>query len=265
MSKAAAPANASIVAPDEEQRLAAVRRYAVLDTPPDGAFDRITSLAARLLRAPISTISIVDRHRIWFKSKVGLDVDEVGRDPGLCASAILQGDPWLVTDAARDPRALANPLVRGSLGLRFYLGIPLTTRDGYRLGTLNVIDREPREVASDEIETLSDLASVVVDELELRLSALREERRLDQMRLDFLATAAHELRTLRVAISRASAALGTSAVGTDAPDHPLLEVEERAGRLEEVVERVSAELGTAADRIQIVRRSFDPAWAARRQ
>jgi eukaryotic-like serine/threonine-protein kinase len=112
---------------DEDARLAAVRRYDVLDTPPDGAFDRITALAARLCHVPISTITIVDEDRIWFKSTHGIEVDEIGRDPGLCASAVIEFEPYVVTDAATDARAMDNPLVRGELGLRFYVGVPLTT------------------------------------------------------------------------------------------------------------------------------------------
>lgn len=158
---------------DETGRLAAVRRYDVLDTPPDGAFDRITALAARLCRVPISTITIIDEDRIWFKSAHGVDVDEVGRDPGLCASAIISSDAHVVVDAASDPRTLNNPLVRGELGLRFYVGIPLVTADGHGLGTLNVIDVEPRTISEEELATLRDLAALVMDELELRLAARR--------------------------------------------------------------------------------------------
>jgi GAF domain-containing protein len=158
---------------NEAGRLAAVRRYDVLDTPPDGSFDRITALAARLFSVPISIVSIVDTDRIWFRSHYGLENDEIGRDAGLCASAICQLEPWLVTDASVDPRTIDNPLVAGELGLRFYLGVPLTTSDGFNLGTLNVIDVEPREVSEDEVRTLQDLAAIVVDELELRLAARR--------------------------------------------------------------------------------------------
>ena len=165
---------------DEDARLAAVRRYDVLDTPPDGAFDRITALAARLFDVPISIISIVDHDRIWFKSHHGIDATEIGRDSGLCASAICQLDPWLVNDAGVDVRTIDNPLVAGELGLRFYLGVPLTTAAGFNLGTLNVIDLEPREVTEAEVATLKDLAAVVVDELEVRLAVrttLEERRR----------------------------------------------------------------------------------------
>ncbi len=157
----------------EERRLDAVRRYDVLDTPPDGAFDRITAMVSRLLNVPISIVSIVDRDRIWFKSHHGVNIEQVDRDPGLCASAILQAGPWEVPDAAIEPRTLANPLVAGSLGLRFYLGIPLKTHDGHNLGTLCAIDREPRKASDEEIQTVRDLASIVMDELELRLSAAR--------------------------------------------------------------------------------------------
>jgi len=175
------------VKPENEQaRMEAVRRYDILDTPPDGAFDRITALAARLFDVPISTVSIVDHDRIWFKSRYGLDADEIDRHPGLCASAICQLEPWLVSDAAIDVRTIDNPLVAGELGLRFYLGVPLTTGDGFNLGTLNVIGIEPREVTDAELATLRDLAAIVVDELELRLDALREleERRRRALELN---------------------------------------------------------------------------------
>jgi sigma-B regulation protein RsbU (phosphoserine phosphatase) len=173
---------ATLIPDNEPQRLDAVRRYDVLDTPPDGAFERVTAMAARLFDVPISIVSIVDSDRIWFKSHHGLDVDEIGREPGLCASAILQDGPWLVTDAACDPRTLANPLVAGEFGLRFYAGVPLTTHDGYNLGTLCVIDREPRQVSDEEVATLRDLASVVMDELELRLSARHTVTLQEQLR-----------------------------------------------------------------------------------
>ena len=163
-------ADAGLIPDNEAQRLAAVRRYAVLDTPPDGAFDRVTALAARHFDVPIALVTIVDTDRIWFKSAVGLDASEIDRDPGLCASAILQDGPWIVEDAAIDPRTLANPLVAGEMGLRFYAAAPLTTHDGFNLGTLCVIDRQPREVTAEDAGVLSDLAAIVTDELELRLS-----------------------------------------------------------------------------------------------
>ena len=156
---------------NEKNRLDAVRRYDILDTPPDGSFDRITAIAARLFNVPISIISIVDHDRIWFKSHHGVDVTEVGRDSGLCASAILKNEIHIISDAKQNVHACANPLVSGALGLRFYAGVPLHTHDGFNLGTLCVIDKEPREVTARETEDLKDLASVVMDQLELRISA----------------------------------------------------------------------------------------------
>ncbi|MEX2501840.1 MAG: sensor domain-containing diguanylate cyclase [Trueperaceae bacterium] len=155
----------------ERSRVDALRRYQILDTPPDGAFDRVTALVAKLLDVPISIVSLVDTDRIWFTSSQGVDVREVGRDPGLCASAILHDAPYVVEDAAIDPRTLTNPLVAGALGLRFYAGVPLRTHDGHALGMLAAIDVQPRTLSSHEIEILEDLAVIVMDEMEMRLAA----------------------------------------------------------------------------------------------
>jgi GAF domain-containing protein len=162
---------ADVIRDKEVERMAEVRRFDVLDTPPDGAFDRVTALAARRFGVPIAIISIVDENRIWFKSHHGLAVKQIDRAPGLCASAILANEPYLLPDASVDPRSLANPLVAGEFGLRFYAGVPLTTAGGHNLGTLCVIDKEPRPIDQSQIEDLKDLASVVMDQMELRLSA----------------------------------------------------------------------------------------------
>ena len=141
----------------EAQRLAAVRRYNILDTPPDGAFDRITAIAARLLNVPIAIVSIVDHDRIWFKSRHGVEVPQVDRDPGLCASCILQDGPWIISDARTDVRTLANPLVAGAAGIQFYLGIPLKTHDGFNLGTLCVLDTATRIPSATDVAQLGTL------------------------------------------------------------------------------------------------------------
>ena len=183
----------------EHERLAAVRRYDILDTPPDGAFDRITAVAGRLLKMPVAIVSVVDTDRIWFKSRHGLEGEQIGRDPGLCASCILQEGPWLVNDARRDPRTLANPLVAGELGAQFYLGVPLKTHDGFNLGTLCVLDFVPRSVTEIEVAHLVDLAAVVMDELELRLAAkkahiaYREELARRELREDYISGLSREL------------------------------------------------------------------------
>ncbi len=174
-----------LIPSNEDERLAAVRRYGVLDTPPDGAFDRITRLASLILEMPIAIVSLVDHDRIWFKSSQGLDgVEQIGRDPGLCASAILTDEPWVIEDARADPRALANPLVAGEFGLRFYAGSALRTHDGHNLGTLCVIDKEPRQLTDEQIGMLDDLAALVVDELELKLAARQQARQATELNDD---------------------------------------------------------------------------------
>ena len=164
----------SILPDNEPKRLDAVRRYDILDTPPDGAFDRITAIAARRFDVPIAIISLVDHDRIWFKSHHGVPVQQIDREPGLCASAILGDDPYILEDAKKDFRSLTNPLVAGEFGLRFYAGVPLRTHDGYNLGTLCVIDKEARAVSQQQVEDLKDLATLVMDQMELRLSARQE-------------------------------------------------------------------------------------------
>jgi GAF domain-containing protein len=161
----------------ETARLDAVRRYDVLDTPPDGAFDRVTALAAKIFDVPIALVTIVDHDRIWFKSRHGLDgVDQIGRDPGLCASCIMEDRPYVVEAARTDPRTLANPLVASKFGLQFYAAAPLRTTDGHRLGTLCLIDREPRIFSPQQADVLQGLADIVMDEMELRISTLRALR-----------------------------------------------------------------------------------------
>jgi sigma-B regulation protein RsbU (phosphoserine phosphatase) len=161
----------------EAARLAAVRRYDILDSPPDGAFDRICALAARWFDVPVATVTIVDEDRIWFKACHGLEVVQIPRELGLCASAILQDESYAITQALSDPRAAGNSLVHGEMGVRFYAGAPITTVDGHRLGTVNVLDTKPHEITESDMQTLRDLAAIVMDELELRLTAIRELRR----------------------------------------------------------------------------------------
>jgi GAF domain-containing protein len=156
---------------NEPARLEALKRYEILDTPPDGSFDHLTQLAATLFNVPIALISLVDEDRIWFKSHYGLDVPQIDRDPGLCASAILSQEVYIVEDAREDPRTLSNPLVAGNFGLRFYAAAPLITRQGYNLGTFCIIDRKQRYITEAQKEILQRLADIVIDEMEIRLSA----------------------------------------------------------------------------------------------
>jgi GAF domain-containing protein/anti-anti-sigma regulatory factor len=159
--------------PDEPARLAAMRRYHVLDISRDRGFDRVAALAARSLAAPIATVSFVDAEWVWFKGRHGLDRQaRTPRVPGLAASAILGEGAHVVPDVQADPAALQDPLA-AKLGLRFYAGWPIVSRDRHPLGTVDVMDVQPRQLGRDELTVLADLATMVAGELELRLSAGR--------------------------------------------------------------------------------------------
>jgi PAS domain S-box-containing protein len=157
---------------NEPERLAALHRYNILDTPPEAAFDRITKLAARLFKMPIALISLVDESRAWFKSCVGFGANEVPRDNTLCSFAVLSDEPLIVPDTRLDDRFICNPFVQAEPGVRFYAGAPLISQDGFNLGTLCLLDSQPHDpLTSEQQTTLMDLAAMVVDELELRLAA----------------------------------------------------------------------------------------------
>ncbi|HEX7854354.1 MAG TPA: GAF domain-containing protein [Sphingobium sp.] len=151
--------------------LEAIRRHHILDIPRDGSFDALAELVRRFLDCKAAVVSIVDRDGVFLMAHPGLDVDRVGGEPGLCASAVMQDEPWIVEDAEIDPRTLANPLVAGDLGLRFYAGIPLRTVDGHNIGVLAALDFQPRKLSDFELDSLKLVAKVVVDMLELRLAA----------------------------------------------------------------------------------------------
>jgi GAF domain-containing protein len=170
---------------DEAARIAAVHRYEILDTPPDGTFDDIAEVAATVCGTPIATVSIVDTDRVWFAATRGLQgVAEVGIEPGLCASAYLSDGPYVVNDALLDPRTLDHPLVRGELGIRFYAAAPIITEDKHRLGTVNVIDFMPRQLTDNQTAVLTGLTKLVAKHLEVRLATIQAIRDEQRMRAD---------------------------------------------------------------------------------
>src|SRR5262245_4673512 len=161
---------------DEPQRLEALRRYEVLDTPPEHAFDDLALLASQICETPVALVSLVDEDRQWFKARVNFEESETPREVAFCAHAILGGEDVLVVPDAKAGRRFAeNPLVNEREGIRFYAGAPLVTSDGYPLGTLCVMDRKPRSLTADQTDALRALSRQVVDQLELR-RRLRLER-----------------------------------------------------------------------------------------
>jgi len=171
------PRRPAMIAPkpaNEKQRLATLRGYEILDTEPEAGFDDLTALASYICQTPIALISLIDADRQWFKSRVGVSVTETSRDIAFCATAILQSDVFIVSDASRDERFSGNPLVLSEPKIRFYAGAALMA-DGQALGTLCVVDRVPRELSPEQLEALRALSRQVQSQLELRRNLKRLE------------------------------------------------------------------------------------------
>ena len=151
-----------IVPENEDDRLAALKAYAILDTPPEESFDRITRIAATALEVPIAFVTFIERERVWFKSARGVDLNACARQGAFCALTIVQDAPLIVQDATQDPRFEQNPFVAGPAGIRFYAGAPLRTARGMNLGTLCVFDTRAREISDAQVDILQDLAALVV-------------------------------------------------------------------------------------------------------
>lgn len=191
---------------DEKQRLDCFQKYHILDTATEQDYDNIVALAAQLCETPVALITFIDQGRQWFKAKTGLDITETHRDLSFCAHTILQNSMMTVTDASEDERFFDNPLVTGDPNIRFYCGLPLTTKDGYTLGTLAVIDRKPRQLSTQQISNLHMLARQVINLLELRCSiATLEEKNNDTTHL--VEEKTHEIRDIFERVSDAFVAL----------------------------------------------------------
>ena len=161
---------------NETARLRALRAYHILDTDPEQVFDDLTLLATQVCGTPIALITLVDENRQWFKSKIGLDVQETARNISFCAHAIEQPGLFVVPDTLTDGRFRDNPMVVNEPHIRFYAGAPLLTRDGDPLGTICVVDSRPRTLTDDQRAALNALRRQAETQLELR-------RKLDELRL----------------------------------------------------------------------------------
>ncbi len=175
----------------ETDRLAALRRYRILDTEPEQRFDDLVLLASHVCGTPMAAITLIDSDRQWFKARLGVSVSQTSRDVAFCAHAIQQRELFVVPDALRDARFRDNPLVRAEPNIRFYAGAPLITPEGHALGTICVLDREPRVLTDAQKAALEALKRQVIALLELRVSldelagalAARDQAEQDQDRL----------------------------------------------------------------------------------
>ncbi|WP_316744197.1 ATP-binding protein [Pedobacter antarcticus] len=165
----------NIIPGNDLERLAALRRYRIMDTPSEASFDNLAKLCTKIFNVPISLVSLVDAERVFFKANIGMGAaKEANRGKSLCALAVLNTDVTVFQDALKEPCLIANPNVAGNFGLRFYAGAPLITHDGFLIGTLCIIDKQPRTFSKQEEEILSGLATAVMDQIQLRISALEE-------------------------------------------------------------------------------------------
>lgn len=153
---------------DERQRLVALERTGLLDSPPEEAFDRLTWLAAQSFDAPIALLTLLTPTRQWFKSRIGLDLPETPRSWAFCNHTILRREVFSVPDLSQDPRFADNPAVVGEPGFRFYAGAPVLDDEGFAVGSLCVIDRKPRTLSEREARTIEALAGLASDEVRLR-------------------------------------------------------------------------------------------------
>ncbi len=168
---------------NEQERLAKLKEYNILDSEPEAVFDNMVQLASYICKTPIAAISLIDSDRQWFKSIVGVNVKETPRDIAFCAHTILQDDTFVIPDALKDERFFDNPLVTEGPEIRFYAGVPLITSNGYHLGTLCVIDTVARELQVEQLDAIKTLADSVTVHLDLRLSHVAIRKYVDKLQI----------------------------------------------------------------------------------
>jgi len=192
---------------NETERIKALLNYEILDTQEEENFSDLVKLASQICNTSISLISLIDSERQWFKAKVGLTPQETSRDIAFCSHAILENEAFIVNDALKDHRFYDNPLVTGYPEIRFYAGIPLSTPEGFNIGTLCVIDSQPKALTEHQIFALETIAKQVIAQLELRLKIktlhkvhvslkdhLEESDRLNAINKKLISILSHDLR-----------------------------------------------------------------------
>lgn len=164
-----------IIPGNDDARINALEKLHILDTNPEDFFDNLAKIVARCMDMPIALISLVDKERVFFKANVGMPgVQNIPRGISLCSLAILEPQPTVFNDALKEPCLLANPLVVGSFGLRFYAGAPITTEDGFHIGTVCVLDLKPREFSKQDKELLARFADSVMKAIVKKNETLHE-------------------------------------------------------------------------------------------
>ncbi|WP_285008464.1 GAF domain-containing sensor histidine kinase [Pedobacter faecalis] len=160
----------SNIASNEALRVKALYKYRILDTVSEPCYDKLTRLAARHFNVPLVFISIVDEGRIWFKSKYGFQAEQINRADGLCGTAIMYDDVYVIENALLHAEAVSSPLVQAH-GLQFYAAAPLKTKEGFNLGTFCIMDVQPRSLSPEDIDTLIDFRDLVMEQIELRYTS----------------------------------------------------------------------------------------------
>ncbi|RMB39187.1 diguanylate cyclase with GAF sensor [Sphingomonas sp. PP-CE-3A-406] len=178
---------------DDAARVFALGRLNVLDTSIEEPFEKIVTLVRTVLAVPISTVTLVDRDRQWFKARRGVAVSETPRSVSFCTHTIQQREPFVVEDAQSDERFASSPLVTGAPHIRSYAGVPLRTPEGYNVGALCAMDTRPRRFSPADVAILSNFANIVCDELELRMIAQVDHLTGALTRRGFLEQAEREL------------------------------------------------------------------------
>jgi signal transduction histidine kinase len=248
----------SAIPANEAERLAALRGLEILDTAQEERFDRLTRLASVALEVPIAVISLVDANRQWFKSCLGLDAEGTPRSVSFCSHAILADDTFVIADATADVRFADNPLVTGEPFIRAYAGQPLITAEGFRVGSLCVIDQRARDFPPAQLGMLRDLAAIAADQIaNLELTrARRAAEEADQAKGDFLATISHELRTPLNAIIGYSELLAE-----DAEDLGATSMVEDLGKIKRAGQHLLALIGQVLDLAKVEAGKLEPQFA----